>query len=318
LKYGKFLKKVAAIAHLLTLDGAIQTIIDTDKKPVFLCVDEVVKSGFPMEVASAIGNCLSELDSSQFNAVISTLDWNPIKTATRTQSQRDLKSIVLKALSDSSSHALLGKFDNNLAVQRSIAFCNGHPASLANLAIYLQQHPDPETTIDIVKGMKNMKKISPTTEHVKLALAGDSVQLSWQDSNHITFSDLITNGIFLNSIADTSEEAIPLLSPLRLFFWADKEPQFNEDGLPIMDAETNASAAVKELLLKYVYCILFLNFAVQMLPQVAHLKYFMPIGKLHTEPYFQVFLPIFRKRFFFQRAKKLNASNTLSPVLLKR
>ncbi len=68
--------------------------------------------------------------------------------------------------------------------------------------------------------IKKVQSIPPKLEHVMWALRRHSIFLIQQDASKKSFKDLTVEGMFLNSLTDIEERAIPVLSPLRLFQWA--------------------------------------------------------------------------------------------------
>ncbi len=125
-----FLTMMAAIPTLSCI-LAIRTILAIDKHPILLCVDEIIKSPNPGK-AAAVGDCLSSLEASDFNSVISMLDWLPVKDVYKKKSQRDVVPVTLPLLTKEESEKLFPA-DSTQIVKRLITYCNSHPRSLSIL-----------------------------------------------------------------------------------------------------------------------------------------------------------------------------------------
>ena len=120
----------------MEIEFAITAISFDTKRPILLCIDELMKSPNPQQLSTAIGNTISIWNSNKLNVVMSTLDWEPIHKGTNCR--RSIISIPLKQLSFEESMSLFKNKEIEDNIKRAIVYCNGHPSSLASLSMYLK------------------------------------------------------------------------------------------------------------------------------------------------------------------------------------
>ena len=217
----KFCSEMQSVFKGRPLGIVLECIRETDSPTaIILCVDELIKSAQPMQVSSTIGCYLNEYG--WLDVVISTLDWTPIKTAMQTSSQRDITWTRLEPLPADTVVTFMPD-PKQKHVKLMIAFCNGHPRSLANLHLFLKSSNwnDGPHFFQFLGARIIESAIAEqlTVDHIRLALAGKPISRDTKISNDTTVKDAIRAGLFLNSLNPTGA-VTPVVSPLMLHSWA--------------------------------------------------------------------------------------------------
>jgi hypothetical protein len=235
LLYSTFVREMKkSFEDAIDLFEACTLIIQSDEKPLLLCVDEINKSVNPVEIATKLGNLLSAVQD--VYVVISTLDWTPLQKSSQ-RSQRPLLGFNLTRLSISDSLSLFGKVEPNSLLETAIIACNGHPATLSLLADYVKNchllnQPLPATLFDFIRefcGKRIGSEHIPKLEHIQMALEGKYLDLDNTIVLGHSFRQLIHDGIFINAITPSSQNEIPLLSPIQIYMWASTGDYFEKN-----------------------------------------------------------------------------------------
>jgi len=231
-----------ALTRLPSPEEAFRTISRHCCGPVLLCVDELIRASDWGDaqykgaqcVLSVIGQLLSAPEADGFNAIISTLDTAPVTI--ESASGREIRWVPLQPLQLDHSIALFT--DLNLKAKEDkrclilglcISDCNGHPRSLEQLHHLLRDTKRPwltqESYVSILKELSSRVTLESSFEIVQYALQGLAIPSGTMiNTGSIAkpFSRLITEGTYLNAVEvqDAQVRAVPKLSPLRLFKYA--------------------------------------------------------------------------------------------------
>ncbi|RIB18704.1 hypothetical protein C2G38_2036671 [Gigaspora rosea] len=254
-----FCKKFRNHFDSLDTSTAVQSIIHHSRKSVLLCVDETMRvlSGNNTNRES-IKILLHELyepyhalsaSESKFHFVVSTLDainmWQ-----TQTKSDRPINWIPLRRLALSESVELFHEVTKSLSdrrlfiIKKCIADCNGHPRTLEKF--YQLLHDDIALNTDVYSSLierlaTNLVSLfcKISFSIVKMALLGQITSLMDEIETTLgtsTLRDLISSGIYINSLTDNSEilYVTPTLSPVSLqyfcMFSKNKVNDVNDDA----------------------------------------------------------------------------------------
>ncbi len=216
--FTKFVRVLAPVP--LSLEFVLRAILILDNKPILLCVDELKKAPDPKKIVTILGSCLSSLQSNQFNTLVTTLDWRPIKEGTVTDSNRPLDLIEMKSLTQQESLHLFKDFLHlSSAVEYLVLFASGHPRTLEAFYMYLRDcngvvPPKLHAMLEAVySGYAQNIRYATTTKHLKMALSGETVNI---DDEIIR---CVMAGIFKNDLTPNQQRMVPETSLAQLYFF---------------------------------------------------------------------------------------------------
>ncbi|RIB18707.1 hypothetical protein C2G38_2245604, partial [Gigaspora rosea] len=265
LHWHTFCKKFRNHFDSLDTSTAVQSIIHHSKKSVLLCVDDT-RIVYNTNLES-IKILLYELykpyhdlsaSESKFHFVVSTHDainmW-------KTDSRRPINWIPLRRLALSESVELFHEITKSLSdrrlfiIKKCIADCNGHPRTLEKF-YQLLRDDDIALNTDVYSSLieRLAKNLNPlfgiiSFSIVKMALLGKITSLMYEIETTLgtsTLRDLISSGIYINSLTDNSEnlKVIPTLSPVSLQYFC----MFSQNGFDINDDAKTVAKILRDLL----------------------------------------------------------------------
>lgn len=224
---------IAHLSRLPTPHQALAAILRHRKSdPVLLCVDELIKATLvkaevqdaAQSVVYEVGVLLSHFGYDQFNAIVTTLDFRPLREE-GTRLGRPIAWVSLPSLALKGALSLFKPLWSGLNYRRRLVLamcvsdCNGHPRSLEYLYRLLRtdrsaRHSKPYTVImDTL--VQNLGEAVPSYAVVKAALAGKAMPLD-TEIGRSPLSELIAKGTYINTSVTGASMVVPKLSPLLL------------------------------------------------------------------------------------------------------
>ena len=215
----------------IELQDAIKCIRLATKSPVLLGVDELIKVAgahyqYPeniSEVLTAIGYCLNVFGSDEFNAIVTTLNQQPVLS----MSTKTGRVITWVSLPPATFDEAKNLFEcPTSALLQCISDCNGHFRLLENLKIVWNQHINSNLTYSTLlsffihqlnSSIVNFHKLN--VKMIKAALCGRQVYITDSPDNLNTYGDYIAEGSYLNNFGtyDDSERGKTILSKIESY-----------------------------------------------------------------------------------------------------
>eukprot|EP01112_Ceratiomyxa_fruticulosa_P009582 TRINITY_DN2508_c0_g1_i1.p1 TRINITY_DN2508_c0_g1~~TRINITY_DN2508_c0_g1_i1.p1 ORF type:complete len:761 (-),score=139.73 TRINITY_DN2508_c0_g1_i1:150-2432(-) len=225
-----YIRQLAGETKLWFLE-VIQVLLDTELhgNPLFIGVDEISHS-IPYEntLLSCLTSVLDGFDPEKVNILLTTTGFEVFSKITHTYIRID--SVSLDRISFQNAISFFQPFinkDNKEVIERCVLDCGGHPRSLQFLYdILSSSYRDSsglsyDTIMDELVMQKSYMFDGVNMFHVKSALMGQEVHPNScidGSTSKKTVAQLISDGVFINSLDSSSQPFTPQLSPFALRF----------------------------------------------------------------------------------------------------